>query len=140
MVIIACIDTNGTMMFNGRRQSQDRLLRKRVIEMTKGHKLYMNNYTAEQFEEYSDIITVDEDYLSIAQFGDYCFVEDDKFYAYQDRIDKLILYKWNEAYPYDMHFPLDFTLDEWTFIRKTDFVGSSHDRITEEIYTLNEAK
>lgn len=36
MIIILCLDNNNGMMFNDRRQNQDRGLREYIAEMTKG--------------------------------------------------------------------------------------------------------
>ena len=36
MIIILCLDNNNGMMFNDRRQSQDRGLREYIAEMTQG--------------------------------------------------------------------------------------------------------
>ena len=41
-----------------------------------------------------------------------------------------------DGYPSDMFFDID--LSGWKCIRTTDFAGSSHERITEEIYTRND--
>ena len=41
MKIIVCVDNQNGMMFNHRRQSQDRVLRKRILELTGGEKLWM---------------------------------------------------------------------------------------------------
>ena len=38
MKIIVCVDNQNGMMFNHRRQSQDRVLRKRILELTGGKK------------------------------------------------------------------------------------------------------
>ena len=38
MKIIVCVDNQNGMMFNHRRQSQDRVLRKRIMELTGGKK------------------------------------------------------------------------------------------------------
>ncbi|MBU5282631.1 hypothetical protein KQI13_14570 [Anaerostipes hadrus] len=51
MIIILCLDNNNGMMFNDRRQSQDRGLREYIAEMTKGEKVYMNAYTEKLYEE-----------------------------------------------------------------------------------------
>ena len=50
MIIILCLDNNNGMMFNDRRQSQDRGLREYIAEMTKGEKVYMNAYTEKLYE------------------------------------------------------------------------------------------
>ena len=39
MKIIVCVDNQNGMMFNHRRQSQDRVLRKRILELTGGKKV-----------------------------------------------------------------------------------------------------
>ena len=49
MKIIVCVDNQNGMMFNHRRQSQDRALRKRILELTGGKKLWMNAYSQKQF-------------------------------------------------------------------------------------------
>ena len=50
MVLIICLDDDNGMMFNHRRQSQDRELRKHLMTLTSGKKLWMNHYSAKQFE------------------------------------------------------------------------------------------
>ena len=97
MNIIICVDDNMGMMFNNRRQSQDRALRERILEITKGKNLYMNGYSASQFTEGSNII-VDENFLDKAQQGDFCFVENSDIRVYNSKIEKLIIYKWNRNY------------------------------------------
>ena len=42
MIAIVCIDDNGGMMFNNRRQSRDVILLEKIIEITKGSKLWLN--------------------------------------------------------------------------------------------------
>ena len=68
MNIIVCIDKNGGMMFGGRRQSQDCVLREKILEVTSGSRLLMNSYSAKQFEN-AESIVVDEDFLSKANQG-----------------------------------------------------------------------
>ena len=53
MKIIVCVDNQNGMMFNHRRQSQDRVLRKRILELTGGEKLWMNAYSQKQFLQVS---------------------------------------------------------------------------------------
>ena len=51
MVLIVCVDDHNGMMFNHRRQSQDRILRADILELTDGKKLWMNAYSKKQFAE-----------------------------------------------------------------------------------------
>ena len=41
MIIMVCVDDNNGMMFNKRRQSQDRVLRQRMLELAGEKKLWM---------------------------------------------------------------------------------------------------
>ena len=53
--------------------------------------------------------------------------------SFKDRIERIILYRWNRAYPGDMFF--DIKLDRsWHLASAEDFAGSSHEKITKEIY------
>lgn len=87
MKVIVCVDDGNGMLFNKRRQSQDRVLRDDVQKMTSGQKLWMNAYSARQFQEGSQTgenvtgvsetaaLIVAEDFLRQAGENDFCFVE-----------------------------------------------------------------
>lgn len=133
MIIILCVDAENGMLFNHRRQSQDRVLRENILQLTVSHKLWMNTYSKAQFiESVQENIFVDNDFLSKAGKGDYCFVEDIDITSYARNIEKIILFKWNRCYPADTFFPLD--LSEWTIESTEDLEGHSHKKITREIY------
>ena len=136
MILIVCVDDDNGMMFNHRRQSQDRVLRERVLGMTAGSRLWMNHYTEKQFAtENAPQINVDDGFLNEAAPGDYCFVEGDDVTNYEKWMEKIILYKWNRRYPGDVHFGIPLQAHGWRLTGSTDFVGSSHEKITEEVYT-----
>ena len=107
MILITCVDNNMGMLFNHRRQSQDRVLKERII---------------------------DEHFLSKAACNDICFVEDCSVAPFEQKIEKIILYKWNRDYPADFYFDIPLSEHGWKLISSEDFVGFSHDKITEEIY------
>lgn len=133
MIIIACIDENGGMMFNHRRQSQDKVLRNNILEMARNNLLWMNPYTYNQFLELnSKNIVVDNNFLDKASFDDYCFVENENISNYINEINKIVLYKWNRKYPAD--FYLDLDIKNWKLIEIEEFEGNSHQKITKEIY------
>lgn len=135
MILIACVDDNNGMMFNHRRQSQDRVLREHILQMTSGNRLWMNHYSAKQFaDECAPQINVDDGFLNEAAPGDYCFVEVDDAAEYERWMEKIVLYKWNRRYPSDVHFGISLQADGWRLTSSTDFVGSSHEKITEEVY------
>ena len=132
MNLIACVEDNMGMMFNHRRESQDGVLRDEIVRLAKGKKLWMDEYSAKQFEDHQDDITVDEWFMEKAGPGDYCFVEKADPALFKDKIEKIILYRWNRSYPADKYF--DIPLDHWKLVSTRDFPGSSHEKITEEIY------
>ena len=50
MTLILCVDDRGGLMFNRRRQSQDRLVRQDMLRLCGGRPLAVSPYTARQFE------------------------------------------------------------------------------------------
>ena len=133
MIVIACVDKKYGMLFNHRRQSQDRVLRTRILDLTKGTKLWMNEYSAKQFKEgLPSHVSVCEDFLGLAGPGEFCFVENADLTPYQEKITGIILYHWNREYPADYYFSFDMT--QFVLERIADFSGSSHETITEERY------
>lgn len=128
MNLIVCVDKQNGMMFNGRRQSQDSVLRERVLQLCSGARLLMNEYSKLQFSEYSDII-VSDDFLQQAEPGDYCFVEDGTLPPLET-IESIFIFNWNRQYPADVTFDFDLKANGFKCQAKEDFAGSSHKKIT----------
>lgn len=137
MILIVCIDDRGGMLFNHRRQSQDRLLREDLLREAAGACLLMNAYSAKQFGP-DERITITEDCLARAGEGDCCFVEDLDPLAYAEKIEKVIVYRWNRTYPADFHFKIPLQDPGWKLRCTTEFSGSSHEKITKDVYTHEE--
>ena len=126
MKLIVCLDDNKGMMFNKRRQSRDRVLIDNILELCKSEKLYTNEYSSKLFPENTvEILESIED----VENG-YCFAEN--FTVNEEDVEKIIVYKWNRLYPADTYFNID--LGGWSLIETVDFEGSSHEKITREIY------
>lgn len=134
MILIVCTDDDNGMAFANRRQSQDRLLRERLLQLS-GGKLWLNAYSAKQFSpEESAGFTIDESFLEHAGAGDFCFAETTDPAPYEERIEKLILYRWNRRYPASLHFSIPLAEHGWKLVSTEDFKGHSHETITEEVY------
>jgi hypothetical protein len=131
MRICLCIDKKNGMMFFGKRQSQDRIQREKMLALVGENNLFMSSYSKSLFENSSNII-VDENFLNKAGVSDYCFVEDKEIDL--STCSTIVLYKWNRLYPADKFFDYDLKKMGYKLISKLDFVGSSHEKITEEIY------
>jgi hypothetical protein len=133
MHLILCIDDNGGMAFNHRRQSRDRVVLADLLAMTAGHTLWMNSQSAKLFADTASI-SVDPQFLQRAGTGDWCFVEDQPITPVLDRIESLTLYHWNRVYPADLHLDLDPKALGWSLVQQTEFPGHSHEKITKECY------
>ena len=133
MIAVICLDDKNGYLFNNRRQSQDRIIRAKLVEMASGTKLWMNAYTQRQFEnEMSLVISVDEEFAEKAGIGEYCFFENVSPADYLDRAEEIIVVKWNRVYPSDRKFDIKST--SYTMEDSEDIQGSSHEKITIERY------
>lgn len=137
MKLIFCIDDNNGIMFNNRRQSRDSVLCERICALCEGSVLWMSEYSAKLFED-ADGLKADNEYMTKAGDDDFCFVED-LDYSLED-CTQVVLYKWNRHYPADRYFEADLKALGFKLISKYDFAGSSHKKITEEIYRKQEEK
>lgn len=134
MVLIVCLDDKNGMLFAGRRQSMDRNVRSRILEQVGSKPLWMNGYSAGQFDKSANIY-VDDDFLLHAEDGDFCFLENSDITEHIVKVEKLIIYRWNRIYPSDVKFPLHLLTQKMIKRSCVDFPGYSHELITEEIYT-----
>ena len=126
MKLIVCLDDNKGMMFNNRRQSRDRVLTENILELCKGEELYTSEYSSKLFPENTVEICENPEKIT----DGYYFVEN--FIVAEIFVEEVIVYNWNKVYPSDMHFNID--LSKWKLIESVDFEGSSHEKITREIY------
>ncbi len=133
MKIIICLDDNGGMLFNNRRQSRDKEVLQDIINNLNGNKLYISPFSEKLFGDYTDCVIVDEEFLADCCENKICFVENEnlKNVSY---INEITVYKWNRAYPADFKCDIDFSLYEP--IEATDFKGFSHEKITKQTYRL----
>lgn len=135
MNIIVCLDDKNGMMFNKRRQSQDKILRANIKELTKNTNLFMNDYSYKLYKDIDDgNIKVCEDFLNECDTNDFCLVENKLLHKYINKINAIIIYNWNRLYPADMHFDIDLQNTSWKLIDEQEFEGSSHEKITRKIY------
>ena len=132
MHIIVCLDQNGGMRFNRRRQSRDAEVCARILRRAAGSRLWMAPESEKLFFADAPEICVDAAFPTAALPGDFCFAEDPALLPDEDKIETLILYHWNREYPADAYFPL--SLQGFTLLEQTEFAGTSHERITEEVY------
>lgn len=135
MIAAVCIGENGAMCFNHRRVSRDREQQADLLRLSAGHTLWMAPFSAKLFGDQAEL-RADEGFLRLAEPGEFCFVEDRPLLPVLDRVEALVLYRWNVAYPADLC--LDIDLSAFVLRESLDFPGSSHEKITREIYERRE--
>lgn len=127
-------------MFNNRRLSRDSVLCDRLLEES-GGSLRVGPGSAGLFGDGVHAVRpgvyVGDDWLSGAGAGDTCFVEDPADLAGL-RPDGVLVFRWNRTYPYDKMAP-DWLLDGMYLERSEEFRGSSHDKITMEVFVHEQA-
>ena len=137
MKLIVCTAKNKGMTFLGKRVSKDSVLREKILKLSRGHRLLMNSYSAKQFEDIS-ALTVDENFLNLANDDDFCFIENVN--ADIKNISELYIFSWNRDYPADFFFDIDPKSNGFKRVSSQDFKGSSHDKITLDIYKKSKEK
>lgn len=132
MNLIVVVDEGNGMMFNHRRQSQDAVLREHILKMAESTSLWMNAYTRKQFGGIPSYVHISEEPMDKAGTGEFCFIEDLEASAYIEKIEHLIVFRWNRRYPGDFQFGI--VLDGWKLMKTYEFEGKSHEKITGEVY------
>lgn len=143
MIPILCLDDNNGLLFNKRRQSQDRVLTKRILSLSQKSRLWCDAYswklldeTANEggFPELLSHVTESPDCARKAGDGEYIFAEQFTDYAsLLSRMEGLILFRWNRVYPRDAVFDASL-LSHFSLKSTQEFAGHSHDKITMEVY------
>ena len=131
MKICICVDKKNGISFGGRRQSQDRAQRAEMLSMIGEKRLWVSRYSSSLFDE-SENVVVDDEFYCKAEDDDYCFIED--LDVDIELCDTVVLYRWNRLYPSDRVFCDNLNLLGFKRVSNRDFVGSSHEKITEEVY------
>lgn len=134
MTLVVCLDDNLGMMFNRRRQSRDRVLIAELLNHIGDRHLVVSPYSAPLFPVDAPHITVAEDPYAAAGEEDFVFAEDTDPTSAWEKVTAVLLYRWNRTYPADRYFRGD--LAGFRLTESTEFVGSSHDKITKEVWKL----
>lgn len=131
MKLIFCLAKDKSMMFFGKRQTKDEALREWILKHTENSTLWMSEYSAKQFEN-NERIKIDNDYITKAQPGDYCFIEDKDYST--EGVNEIIICKWNRAYPGDKFLNIDLKEAGFKKQDEIEIKGKSHEKITIETY------
>lgn len=124
MTLICCIDDAMGMAFNGRRQSRDSALCRDIAAMAAGQPISMDPRSETLFEGMN--------ILPGGEKAPWLFLELAPPSSLGLKPEGLVLYRWNRLYPADTYF--DLPLDGCRLLEKREFSGSSHEKITKEVY------
>ena len=136
MNLMIVIDERCAMQFNGRRQSRDCELIRRILERADGKRLWICPNSVELFDGIeSSNIAVSPTAPEAAGKGEFCFMESPPLSGALPRIERFFVYRWNRKYPGDVFPDLrPWETEGWELVNSCEFAGYSHEQITEEIY------
>jgi len=123
MTVIVCLDDNLGMSFGGKRQSRDSAVCADIVQMANGAAITMDERSKMLFEGLD---------ANIADNGEFYFAEFESPNALLQSADGLVIYRWNRRYPADLRF--DVSLEGWQLCKASEFAGTSHEKITKEVY------
>lgn len=132
MIAIVCLDDHNGMLFNKRRQSRDSMVINDIATMTKKGELFCNAYSAKLFAADAACTVRDEDLMTPWKEGTYFYenvLPDSLKYFHE-----ILCYRWNRKYPGDMFFHFDLAENGFQMMDRMEFEGSSHKKITKEIW------
>ena len=136
MILFVCVDDELGMAFGGRRQSRDRALCEDMIAFAAGKTIRMHPRSAKLFEGLGGVVAVGGELAQGIGADECCFVEFEPVTQLAERAQTLVVYRWNRHYPADLRF--DVPLEKWSLREVTEFVGTSHEKITREVYTYED--
>ncbi len=132
MKLIVCLDKNGGITFNNRRQSRDRVLLEDIKSFYASDPLTIRPYSEKLALEAEIPYTVTDAPFENSAKNSYIFIEEKLDLPDPMLVDEVIIYKWNTSYPYDAKF--EFDLSDFKLCEKKNFKGYSHKKITKEVY------
>ncbi len=138
MYLIICLDEKGGMAFNNRRQTRDKVQRAHLLKVTEDRPILVSPYTAKLLLPEAEEVCpgrcmVSEDPLADAGSGEYVWVETEDVSPYIEKAEGILIYCWNRLYLADLSFD-ESALEGFSFVCSGEFSGSSHDRISFEVY------
>ena len=131
--VALCVDDEGGMTFNNRRQSRDRVLLAELCSSANG-RVYVSPFSTSAFPDRAAIYETQNPFTD-APAGAVLFIENIPLAPHINEIERLIVYRWNKCYPKDSYLDVDPLREGFSLESSVDFAGSSHDKITKETYT-----
>ena len=127
MNLYICLDDRNGLQFNHRRQSRDAAVLEDIRSQLTGN-LLIDPFSEKLIREAAI------PYVLPPETAQDCFAEDVPSEETLKNTRRLVIYRWNRHYPSDVRWEPD--LQEMGFVPEetTEFPGSSHEKITREVY------
>lgn len=130
MKVFICLDDKGGRLFNNRRQSRDSAVTEDILNYVDGEPVFMNEYSKKLFPDTENAVV----YTAVPNDG-FLFSETEDVFPLLPCIDTFFLYRWNRIYPSDTAFTVDLSCEGFSLQNTTEFVGTSHEKITREVWS-----
>lgn len=132
MNVILCLDNKQGLLFNNRRQSRDKAVIEDMFNFLGEKMLFVSPFSEKLFQEYEGKVTASADFPESCSAGEFFFSENAELAPLVDKIEEIVVYRWNRDYPADFYCDIDFSLFE--LASTAEFKGYSHEIITKEIF------
>ena len=127
MTLYICLDDRNGLKFNKRRQSRDAAVLEDIRRQLTG-KLLIEPFSEKLIQE------AEIPYVLPPETAEDYFAEDVPSEDILVQTEKIILYRWNRHYPADIRWNPDFSAMGFSLQETTEFPGTSHEKITREVY------
>lgn len=127
MTLYICLDDRNGLQFNNRRQSRDSAVLEDIRSQCAG-KLLIDPFSEKLIRE------VEIPYVLPPETAVDYFVEDIPAQEVLEKTSKIVIYRWNRHYPSDIRWEPDLESMGFALKETTEFPGTSHEKITREVY------
>ena len=127
MTLYICLDDRNGLQFNRRRQSRDSAVLEDIRSQCAG------NLLIEPFSE-KLIREAEIPYVLPPETAEDYFAENIPSEEVLENTNKLVIYRWNRHYPSDIRWEPDMASLGFSLKETTEFPGTSHEKITREVY------
>lgn len=127
MTLYICLDDRNGLKFNKRRQSRDAAVLEDIRSQIAGT-LLIESFSEKLIQE------AEIPYVLPPETADDYFAEDVPSEEILNQVEKIVIYRWNRHYPADVRWNPDFSALGFTLGETTEFPGTSHEKITREVY------
>lgn len=127
MTLYICLDDRNGLRFNKRRQSRDTAVLEDIRSLCSGNLLI--EPCSEKLIREAEI-----PYVLPPQTAADFFAEEIPGEEVLEKTRKIVIYRWNRHYPADILWEPDLTVMGFSRKETTEFPGTSHEKITREVY------